>query len=201
MNTYKIFINAYINNHNLFNVDKEQSEIINRVFKIYLKWNYIIGEETQKYSKAIRFIDYPFIFSHIFKHNSNKFIKNWREMYSDDQDVKLFHEILTKKNLLDFKRFIEILSYTKFYEISNLNQYISIRGIILANNRVSSKFNLFPNEKKIIGYYFKEDKFINILVFYNDFYGKEKYENTMGFKYQRIEDNIEANINLEQLMK
>lgn len=75
-----------------------------------------------------------------------------------------------------FFKFVNILSNIRFYNLRNFSKNNIARGIFLENKRVISKFNLFPNQNIILGYFYEKNVNIEILVFYRDFKGKEKYK-------------------------
>jgi len=196
---YNVFLDICINNSVIFEMDKEDTEIIEKIFQKYLEWDSIIKSGNKDYKKEIAFINIPFIFG-LSKYKFN-FYEFWKESYEERVENKENIFTISDEDFIVFSKFVNILSNLRFYNLRNLSKNNIARGIILGNGRVISKFSLFPNQNKILGYFYKEDIDIEILVFYRDYKGKEKYDNIMGFKYQVIENNIPANIDLESLIK
>ncbi len=198
-NRNNVFLDICINNSVIFEMDKEDTEIIEKIFQKYLEWDSIIKSGNKDYKKEIAFINILFIFG-LSKYKFN-FYEFWKESYEERVENKENICTISDEDFIVFSKLVNILSNLRFYNLRNLSKNNIARGIILGNGRVISKFSLFPNQNKILGYFYKEDIDIEILVFYRDYKGKEKYDNIMGFKYQVIENNIPANIDLESLIK
>lgn len=196
---YEMFLDIYIKNLVIFEMDEKNKDVLEKVFQKYLEWDSIIKNSNKDYKKEITFINLPFICS-LLKTQIN-FYDMWKELYDKRLTNKENIFTLSDEDFSLFTQFVNILSNLRFYNLRNLSKSNIARGIILGNNRVISKFSLFPNQNNILGYFYEEDLNIEILVFYHDYKGKEKYENIMGFKYQVVENNIPANIDLESLMK
>lgn len=196
---YNMFLDICINNSVFFEMDKEDKEIIESAFQKYLEWDSIIKTGNKDYKKEIAFINLPFIIS-LLKSDIN-FYEFWKEAYEDRVAKKENIFTISDEDFNVFTKFVNILSNLRFYNLRNLSKDNISRGIILGNGIVISKFSLFPNQNKILGYFYKKDIDVEILVFYHDYNGKEKYENVMGFKYQVIENSVPAHIDLDSLTK
>ncbi len=196
---YNMFLDICINNSVIFEMDKENMEIIEKFFQKYLEWDSIIKTGNKDYKKEIAFINIPFIIS--LSKTKIHFYEFWKEAYDERVANKENIFTISDEDFNVFSKFVNILSNLRFYNLRNLSKENIARGIILGNSVVISKFSLFPNQNKILCYFYENDINIEILVFYRDYKGKEKYENVMGFKYQAIENNVPANIDLDSLMK
>ena len=195
---YEMFLNAYLNNEINFHMDLKNKDIIDKIFQKYLKWDCTIKNGTKNYKSEIAFINLPFIYSLI--DDKRDFCTVWKEIYDERVSKKINVFTLSDEDFILFSQFVKILSNLRFYNLRNLSKSNIARGIILGNNIVISKFSLFPNQNRILGYFYEKDINIEILVFYKDYNGNEKYNNIMGFRYQVVENNYPANINLDKLM-
>lgn len=196
---YEMFLDMYIKNLVIFEMDEKNKEVIEKVFQKYLEWDSIIKNGNKDYKKEITFINLPFITS-LLKTQIN-FYDMWKELYDKRVAKKENIFTLSDEDFNLFAQFVKILSNLRFYNLRNLSKSNIARGIILGDNKVISKFSLFPNQNNILGYFYEMDLNIEILVFYHDYRGKEKCENIMGFKYQMKDNHIPANIDLDSLMK
>lgn len=117
------------------------------------------------YKKEIAFINLLFI-SNLLK-SKFSFYKIWKKTYN---------EMFSNEDFNMFFKFVNILSNIRFYNLRNFSKNNIARRIFLENKRVISKFNLFPNQNIILGYFYEKNVNIEILVFYRAFKGKEKYK-------------------------
>lgn len=195
---YEMFLDAYLNNQVVFHMDEKNKEVIDKVFQKYLGWDSVIKNGIKDYKAEIAFINLPFIYSIL--EGQSDFYTIWKEAYNDRVSKGKNIFTLSDEDFILFSQFVKILSNLRFYNLRNLSKNNIARGIILGNNIVISKFSLFPNQNDVLGYFYEKDMNIEILVFYTDYNGKEKYNNIMGFKYQVTENRQPANIDLDKLM-